>query len=46
MALTIDNKQVGKPQENDEIRQIYKVAGYAFLLNLFLAIMKVLLAVF
>jgi cation diffusion facilitator family transporter len=32
--------------ENDETRQIYRIAGYAFLLNLFLAIMKALLAFF
>jgi len=30
---------------NHEVRQIHKVAGYAFLLNLFLAIMKAILAV-
>ena len=45
MAPNIDNKQLGKPQGNDEVRQIYRVASYAFLLNLFLAIMKVFLAV-
>ena len=46
MAPNRDNKQIGKPQGNGEIRQIYRVAGYAFLLNIFLAIVKVFLAVF
>ncbi|MBN2062689.1 MAG: cation diffusion facilitator family transporter [Deltaproteobacteria bacterium] len=46
MAPNKDNKQTGKPPEDHEIKQIYGVAGYAFLLNLFLAVMKLLLALF
>ena len=41
------NKSVEKPfAEDDETRQIHRIAGYAFLLNLALAIMKALLAFF
>ncbi|MBW1845851.1 MAG: cation diffusion facilitator family transporter [Deltaproteobacteria bacterium] len=32
--------------ENDETKQIHRVAGYSFILNLFLAIMKAILAFF
>jgi cation diffusion facilitator family transporter len=40
-----DKKSEGKPfSGNDESKQISKVAGYAFLLNLLLVIMKALLA--
>ena len=47
MARNGDKKSVKKPfSGNDETKQIHKVAGYAFLLNLFLAIMKALLAFF
>jgi len=47
MARNRDKKPVEKPfARNDETKQIYRVAGYAFLLNLFLAIMKALLAFF
>ena len=47
MAQNRDKRPIGKPfSGNDETKQIYRVAGYAFLLNLFLAIMKALLAFF
>ncbi len=47
MAQNRDKKSAEKPVSgNDETQQIYRVAGYAFLLNLFLAIMKILLASF
>ncbi|MEJ2096755.1 MAG: cobalt transporter, partial [Deltaproteobacteria bacterium] len=46
MTSNRENRQSGELQGHDEVRQIYRVAGYAFLLNLFLFIMKVLLAVF
>ena len=46
MAPNADDKQVEKHSGDDEIKQIYRVAGYAFLLNLFLAVMKTFLAVF
>jgi cation diffusion facilitator family transporter len=47
MAQNRDKKSAEKPiSGNDETKQIYRVAGYAFLLNLFLAIMKTLLAFF
>jgi len=46
MTSNRENRQSGELQGHDEVRQICRVAGYAFLLNLFLFIMKVLLAVF
>ena len=47
MAQNRDKKSAEKPVSwNDETKQIYRVAGYAFLLNLFLAIMKSILAFF
>lgn len=47
MGRNRDKKPVEKPfSGNDETKQIYRVAGHAFLLNLFLAIMKALLAFF
>jgi len=47
MIRNRDNKSAEKPfSENDETRQIHRVVGHAFLLNLFLAIMKALLAFF
>jgi len=46
MAPNKDNKPIEKPPGNNEIRQIYRVAGYAFLLNLLLAVMKTFLAIF
>jgi cation diffusion facilitator family transporter len=45
MGPNIESKQIEKTLKSDEIWQIYRVAGYAFLLNLFLAIMKILLAI-
>ena len=45
MAPNRDKKPAGKPLSgNDETKQIHRVAAYAFLLNLVLAIMKALLA--
>ena len=47
MAPNRDNKPVVKPLSgNDETKQIHRIAAYAFLLNLVLAIMKALLAIF
>ncbi|MBW1803539.1 MAG: cation diffusion facilitator family transporter, partial [Deltaproteobacteria bacterium] len=47
MARNRLEKSDEKPfPENDETRQIHRVAGYAFLLNLALAVMKALLAIF
>lgn len=46
MAPNKGDQQVEKHSGDDEIKQIYRVAGYAFLLNLFLAVMKAFLAVF
>ena len=47
MARNRDKISVKKPSSgNDETKDIHRIAGYAFLLNLFLAIMKALLAVF
>jgi cation diffusion facilitator family transporter len=45
MAPNKDKKPAGKPLSgNDETKQIHRIAAYAFLLNLVLTIMKVLLA--
>jgi len=47
MARNRDKKPGREPiSGSDETRQIYRVAGYAFFLNLFLAVMKALLAFF
>ena len=47
MARNRDKISVQKPSSgNDETKEIHRVAGYAFLLNLFLAIMKGMLAFF
>ena len=47
MAQNKDKKSTENPfSRNDETRQIHRVAGYAFLLNFFLAIMKTFLAFF
>jgi len=47
MIRNMNNKSAEKPfSGNDETWQIHRVAGYAFLLNFFLAIMKALLAFF
>jgi len=44
MARNGDQEPAEKPfSRTDETKQICRVAGYAFLLNLFLAIMKALL---
>ncbi|MBN1224383.1 MAG: cation diffusion facilitator family transporter [Candidatus Aminicenantes bacterium] len=43
----IPTNSIAKPfSGDDEAKQIYRVAGYAFLLNLFLAVMKAVLAFF
>ena len=47
MIRNRDKKSAEKPfSENDETRQINRVVGHAFLLNIFLALMKALLAFF
>ena len=47
MARSRNKKPVEKPfSGSDETKQIYRIAGYAVLLNLILAIMKALLASF
>ncbi|MBN1849554.1 MAG: cation diffusion facilitator family transporter [Deltaproteobacteria bacterium] len=45
MVRIKDKKAPDKPfSTNDETRQIYRIAGCAFLLNIFLAVMKAILA--
>ncbi|MFO7963840.1 MAG: cation diffusion facilitator family transporter [Desulfobacterales bacterium] len=46
MTQNGDSKQTADEPVDKETRQIYRVAGYAFLLNLVLAVMKALLAMF
>ena len=47
MVRNSDEKLVATPfSDNDETKQIHRVAGYAFFLNLILVIMKTFLAVF